>query len=160
MSAKAKSNAESQDNGNEEEEEEQQDDFPELSSPPVAKNEPEKPKAAPASTKPATNTVSKSLSASNNSPTIIGKSGAAKKGIGATKVSNDFFSDWNLDEPEPEEEKPQKIQSPKEEERLVYVVQFSISHYFVQKTSLFLTFCIFRRRRQWSQVFYLKYNLL
>ncbi len=41
---------------------------------------------------------------SGPSPTILASKAVGKKGMGATKVSSDFFAEWDMDEEVPEEE--------------------------------------------------------
>jgi ADP-ribosylation factor GTPase-activating protein 2/3 len=83
--------------------------------------------------KPSTNgntpspTDRKALSGSSGSPSglLAAKKVTSKKGLGAQKVSNDFFADWDLEEKPEEQEEPEEEEKPKEEERRGYSGKFA-----------------------------------
>jgi ADP-ribosylation factor GTPase-activating protein 2/3 len=102
--------------------EELEDDKPQ----PDIKNKEEAKVAKPTNGNTPSPTDRKGLSSSSGSPSLLSaKKVTSKKGLGAQKVSNDFFADWDLDEKEEAEEEPEEEEKPKEEERRGYSSKFS-----------------------------------
>jgi len=142
MNAKAKQSttqpSKSQSKEIDEEEEEPEEDEPKQND--FFGSEDKKKSPSPAVSKPMTSSNANNGNSSNrgsfssnssgsSSPSVLARKPANatnKKGLGATKVSNDFFADWNLeDEPEEvEEEEPPKRE---EEEKKGYSNRFAYS---------------------------------
>lgn len=61
----------------------------------------------------------------NPSPTILASKKVGKKGMGATKVSTDFFAQWDMDDDE-EEEVVEEEAEPAQEERTYTSSRFAV----------------------------------